>query len=484
MKTFFKIFFGALLACIVASFLGFFILMGIVGTAFSTSSAEVVKMKPNSVLKIDFSTPIVEYADAEAFTMPSLSNMSLGFNLNSESITTYDAVRAIEKAATDPLIKYIYINTDKASLSISQCEDLRKALKKFRASGKAIVAYGSSFATGSYYIASVADKVIMDVNGSVQIFGISSNILFLKDLLDKVGLKMQLIRHGKYKSAAEQYIRNDISDENREQNQEMINSLWDALAQDIADSRGFTTEEFNSWIDELELYNNQKYMEHHIVDDILYMDELKSYLCNLSDVDKFKDINFVSLADYASVAVDNSSKEKNTIAILYAEGEIVLKGTKEGEIAANKYVREIEKLRTDSTVKAVVLRVSSPGGDAQAAEMIRRELELLRQTKPVIASYGDYAASGGYWISAQADKIFTDHTTLTGSVGVFSMVPSFEGVLKNLHVNSVTISSNKHSDMFSGMRDMEDSEIVMHQHMIEKIYNDFTSIVADGRNMS
>ena len=311
--------------------------------------------------------------------------------------------------------------------------------------------------------------------------GLSSQMTFLKDLLDKVGVNVQLIRHGKYKSAGEMYIRNEPSAENREQYQVMVNSLWKTVSSTIAAARGLSEEELNGLVDHLKLNFPEDFLQYGLVDELLDHEGLVSKLCTLAQVEKVEDLHLVSLADYVSAKVMNQGGKEN-VAILFADGEIV-DGKDYSNIAADRFVAEIDKLRKDKTVKSVVLRVNSPGGSVVASEKIRSALKLLMAEKPVVASYGNYAASGGYWISAGTQKIYSDATCLTGSIGVFSMIPEFSKVTDKVGVNFVSIGSNKHSDMFSLMRPFDAEETANMQSYIEDIYGRFVGLVAEGRSL-
>ena len=479
MNNFWKIFLAALLACLVAFGLFFFIMMGSLGAAIAGGSSKTAIVPPQSILKIDFSTPISERGQSD-FSIQNISNLSM-----EDGMPLLTAVRAINKAAEDPGVKFIYLNTDKMALSMSCAEELRQALANFRESGKPVIAYANTYDNLSYYLASVADKVIINSYGEAMLTGIGTNITFFKDLLDKLGVDIQLIRHGKYKAAGEQFTQNHLTPENREQNQVLINSIWATLTEEIAASRDFSADDLNGWVDNLELLDAQTLLDRGIIDQAWYKDELENYLCTLFDVKEAKDLKFADLNSYAIAKVKDDSKVKDKIAVLYADGEIVMDGNADSNIVGDDLARKFKKLQQDSSVKAVVFRVTSPGGSAQAAEIINHAMQNLKQYKPVIASYGGYAASGGYWISSNADYIITDNTCLTGSIGVFSLVPNIGGGLeKTLYIKTGNVSSNKHSDMMNGMRKLDDAEVAYMQKMVEHIYTEFTSLVSRGRHMT
>lgn len=479
MKTFWKIVFGSLVGCLVAMLISTFFFMGMLGSM--AGSSQSASPKSGSVLRIDKTMIFCERA-VDDFSPLALMNQT-----NGGKITILDAVRAIDAASTDPAIKFIYINPDDLSITITQAEELRAALSRFRASGKAIVAYGENFTPISYYLASVADKVVMNTDGEAMIMGVASQSMFIKDLLDNLGVEMQLIRHGKYKAAGEMFIKNAMSDENREQLQAMVDGIWKTMADEICASRGITREQLDGYISNLELEKAQSLLDRKLVDTVYYADQMKDYLCNLADAQKFDKIGFVKLNDYAPgrIAQAYKSKSKDKVAVLYANGEIVVDGDEATDIVGAKFAAEVAKVREDSTVKAVVFRVNSPGGSVEAAQFVRREIELLQKEKPVVASYGDYAASGGYWISASCDKIFCDNSTLTGSIGVFALVPNLGGAAKKtFKVNVQSVSSHPHGDMLGGMRSLDAAETAYMQNSIEGVYDEFLTIVANGRNLT
>lgn len=403
-----------------------------------------------------------------------------------QQLAILDAVNAIKNAAEDPRISFIYLRSDGAA-QITACEELRKALAEFRCSGKAVVSYIEAPTTLSYYLASVADKVYMTSNlGTlININGVSSQMVYLKDLLDKLGVNVQLIRHGKYKSAGEPYIRSTPSAEALEQTRAMVNSMWSVISGQIAESRGISTEALNSAIDNLKLATPEDMLSEGLVDGLLSREQLYNKIADLYVAKSFEDVKSISLQDYsvALLAEQPSTKGQGTIAVIYADGQIV-DGTATQEVAGARYASLIRRIRKDDKIKAVVLRVNSPGGSVLASEQIKEQLDSLKAVKPLIASYGDYAASGGYWISNNCDKIYSDALTLTGSIGVFSIVPEFSKTLKNVaHVNVQSVSSNKHGDLMSCMRPFDADELAYMQKPVEQIYDKFTSVVAEGRDM-
>lgn len=480
MKNFMKMTLASILGLLIFSVISLFLMFAVVGAVAAAGDGQPV-MPQSAVLKIDMSTFTLSEQNAEADPFASFTG-----NTTVSTLGIYNAVKAINAAAEDPAVKFIYMTPDMATGGLAQIEEFRKALSNFRTSGKAIVSYIENPTNAGYYLASVADKVYMtSLDGGLSMFnGISSQMIFLKDILDRLGINMQLIRHGKYKSAGEMYVRNSSSKENLEQNTAMVNSMWDSWATEIADSREMTKNQLNALLDNLELIFPSDWLEHGLVDEIYTREQLDRQLCDLFVAEDIKDVKTISIQDYAKLKNTVNYKAKDKVAVIYAEGNIV-DGNAKQQVAGDRFAKIISDVRKDTTVKAVVLRVNSPGGSVLASEKIKAELDLLKERVPVVASYGDYAASGGYWISAGCDKIFSDATTLTGSIGVFSMIPDVGGAIKNkLHVTVTPVNSNRHADMYNGMRALDPREVAYMQASVEKIYAKFTEIVSEGRDMT
>lgn len=467
---------------LIFGFVAFFLMIGVFGTLAAVGESQPV-MPSEGILTIDMSKIILSEQTKEADPFASLS----GNGQQATPVGIWSAINAINAAATDPAIKFIYLKPDGLSGHYAQTEEFRKALAAFRStSGKAIVAYTESPSNGSYYLASVADKIYMTPHdGAMNMFsGVSSQLIFLKDILDRLGINMQLIRHGKYKSAGEMFVRSTSSKENMEQNEAMVNSLWKSIASEIAQSRGITLDDLNNMLDNLELVFPSDFLDKGLVDELLTREELQQKLADLYVTEKFEDVKSISLPDYAKLKNTVNYKAKNKIAVIYAEGDII-DGNAKQNVAGDRFAKIIADVRKDTTIKAVVLRVNSPGGSVLASEKIKSELDLLRETTPIIASYGGYAASGGYWISANSDYIFSNATTLTGSIGVFSMLPDFsKAVNDKLHINITPVNSNSHSDMYNGFRPLDQKEIAYMQASVERIYDKFTTLVSNGRGMT
>ena len=477
MKDFVKMTLAAILGCLVTGAVLTFIALGIIGSLAALGSPQPV-MPREGILTIDMSKIVL----AEQAAPADIKGMLEGETRASVGIWT--AVRAIQEAALDPAVRFIYLKPDGTAGEMGGIEELRTALERFRASGKAIISFIETPSTSSYSLASVSDKIFMSSydGGMNMLTGFSSRQMFLKDILDRLGINVQLIRHGKYKSAGEMFIRNSISPENREQNQVMVNSLWKGWADRMAASRGMSTEEFNALVDNLSLNSPEDFLGHGLVDELMTREELRERLCGLYGADRIEDIHQISLTDYAAAKVLPNYKADDRIAIIYANGDI-MDGAGKEQVAGDRFAAMIADARRDSTVKAVVLRVNSPGGSVLASAKIKDEIDITREVKPVVASYGSYAASGGYWISNSCDYIFSDASTLTGSIGVFSMIPDFGKTVDKIGIRMTTISSNRHGDMYSGMRALDTDEIAYMQESVEDIYDTFTSIVAEGRGL-
>ena len=481
MKNFIKMTLATVTGLILFSFVALFISIAMIGAVAALGEKQPV-MPSQAMMVIDMSTVMLSEQTTEADILTTLQSSGTPVS----HLGIYSAINAINKAAMDPAIRFIYIKPDGSLSGVAHLEELRTALENFRKSGKAVVSYMENPTNGGYYLASVSDKIYMTpYDGGINMFtGLSSQLIFLKDILDRLGVNIQLIRHGKYKSAGEMFIRSTSSKENLEQNEAMIDSMWDSWADQIAQSRGITTDQLNSIINNLKLVDSKDWVENGLVDELLTREQLLKQLANLYVTSNYGKVQTISLQDYALLNKPVSIGAKDKIAVIYAEGNIV-DGEDNTQVAGSRFARIIADVSKDTTVKAVILRVNSPGGSVLAAEKIKAEIDLLQERVPVIASYGDYAASGGYWISANCDKIYTDATTLTGSIGVFSIIPDFSGTInKKLHVNITPVNSNRHADMYNCMRPLTAAETAYMQATVENVYKRFVDIVAEGRCMT
>ena len=478
MKNFLKTTLAVIVGSLVAMFICSVIFFGFVGALASLGESQEPVVPAKAILKIDLAAPVTELGQEDAMQ----AFQTLDFS-NSKPLGILKAVKAIENAAVDPSIKFIYMNLNQMNIGMANLEEIRDALYNFRRSGKPIITYVDNFSQGAYYLASISDKIYMNTDGIGPMVGLGSSVMFFKDLLDKLGIEVQLIRHGKFKAAAEQFVANGISKENYEQNKEMIDSIWETWTNEICESRDIDPDHFNSLVDGLKLFSAESLKEHGLVDELVSRDQMQEILCNLFDVEKDRDLKMIGLATYADARVKPHIKVKEKIAVIYADGEITMDDP--AGLSVKKFYPIIRKVAQDSSVKAVVLRVNSPGGDAQAAEILNRELQLLRADKPLVISMGEYAASGGYWISANSEKIFADNTTITGSIGVFSMAMNYgRGLKKHLKINTAEIGSNAHSNMMNGINPLDASEVAFMQGMVEDVYTRFMEIVSKGRDLA
>ena len=484
MKDFIKMVLAVVCGIFVASVIGLFLFFGMIGSLAAGSKPILPK---SGVLSIDLSSFVLGEQTQEANPFDNLQPASLlgGGGGSTAAIGIWDAVRAINAAAEDPGIKYIYLRTDGNASSVAQLEELRAALKHFRAtSGKPVVAYVENFDTGEYYIASVSDKIYMTshLGAEPMMYGIGTQMFFFGYLLKKFGVNVQLIRHGKYKSAGETFTRGSASPENREQYQRMIDSIWESIGDEIAASRGLDRARLDAMINDLELRLPQDCVDNGLVDELLDREGLENKLAALAVEEEFKDIDWIRFSDYVE-AQSLPTRVRQKIAVIYADGEIV-NGSAKSQVAGDRFASIIAKVRADSTVKAVVLRVNSPGGSVLASEAIKDEVDRLQAVKPVVASYGSTAASGGYWISNGCEKIFSNATTLTGSIGVFGLVPDLSKTAKEVaHVGVESITSHKHGDVLGMMRPLSAAEYDFTLTGIEAVYDRFTTLVSEGRGI-
>lgn len=481
MKDFLKMTFATLVGLMlftVVSTVFSFILLGAIAAIGSTQT----KIANEGVLKIDMSTFVLteQTQEADPFAM-----LTSGEEAPAQ-VGIWDAIKAINTAADDPAVKFIYLLPDFAQGGTAHIEEFRTALANFRNSGKAVISYIESPTNAGYYLASVSDKIYMTpYTGFInQLQGTSAQMIFLKDALDRLGINVQLIRHGKYKSAGEMFVRNSSSKENLEQNEAMVKSIWNSWTGTISEAREISAEKFNALLNDLTLKSSEDFVTAGLADELLSSEELKGKLASLYGTESSDDIKNIPFTDYVTAKKALPSLSGKKIAVIYADGDII-DGKSKDQVAGDRFAGIIAKIRKDPAVKAVVLRVNSPGGSVLASEKIKNELDLLRESVPVVASYGDYAASGGYWISANADYIFSNATTLTGSIGVFSMIPDLSGTVKDkLHVNITSVNSNEHSDMYSLMRPLDKAETAYFQSFVETVYEKFTGLVAEGREMT
>lgn len=480
MKSFFKTFFAALLAMVVVSLLPILIIGGIIGSAFS--STETVSVPEKAVLVVDFAENIYDSPRMPSFNFTGLSSGSLEMTQN---LTMLQVIDALEAAAKDERIKAIYLNfTGTGNVEgTTQQEELRDLLEEFKESGKKIVAYNENYSQGGYWLCSVADEVYMNPAGMFDWRGLASQIMFYKGLLDKADVEMQIIRHGTFKSAVEPYTNTKMSPANRLQTEKMVNSLWEVLVEDVARGRNISPDAVHKAAATLAISSGAEAQERGFIDGLLYKDQAEARLAEIIGEEEFDEDNSISLGEYISTLVPTKISH-NKVGVIYADGEIVDGEGAEGIVGGATTADQIRRAAEDDDIKAVVLRVNSPGGSALASEVMWRELVLLGEKKPVVVSMANYAASGGYYISAPATTILAGETTLTGSIGVFSMLPCFEGLAKNVGISVDVASSTPYGDMPSPFRRLNTTERNFLQGSVEQVYGTFVGHVADGRGMT
>lgn len=471
---------AAILGVMIATAIMFFIFMLIVSASVSAFGEDKsISVKTNSILELNLERAIKDYSPKISDPIEEILGM------DDEKIGLQEILNAIENAKSDEKIKAISINTLYINGGIAQTQAIRDKLLDFKESGKPILAYADFYTQKNYYLSSVADSIFINPVGGTDFRGLVSEILYFKDFQDKVGFKMEVIRHGKYKSAVEPFLTNEMSDANKEQISSFLNSIWGELTDDIALSRNKTVEEINVTADNLLIRNPTLGIQNNMIDGELFNDEYENKLKSLLDIDSGSPLNSVSIADYiASGKGRIKSTAKDKIAIVYAQGEIRYGEGDVEYIGQEKIIDALKKIRKDKNIKAVVLRVNSPGGSALASDMIWRELEITKKEKPLVVSMGNYAASGGYYIACNAHKILAEPTTITGSIGVFGMIPNFSQLADNIGINAEQVGTNKQSLGYSPFEPMTEEFHNYAKESIEDIYKTFVERVASGRNMS
>lgn len=478
MKDFLKSLFASILGCFIV--LGLFFLICFVSLAamMSFSSTEKYILNDNTVFTLKLEGILYDRIQ-ESNPLLAL----LGQNDEAE-LGLDDILSSIEKAKENDKIKGIYINASAFAASSASLKEIRDQLIDFKKSGKFIISYADVYTQGCYYLSSVSDKLILNPQGHVDLHGYAAMPVFYKGLLDKVGVEMQIFKVGTFKSAVEPFMLDKMSDANREQVSSYINDMWGTLTSEISDSRNISVEKINQYADEMILFKEaDKLVENRLVDTLMYETGVKEYLKDLVEVKDVKDIKVASIKDMTSVPFIKENSSKDIIAVLYAEGTITDGSGKDG-ITSKRYVKEIEKLKDNDKVKAVVFRVNSGGGSAYASEQIWKAIGELKEKKPVVVSMGDYAASGGYYISCNASKIIAQPNTLTGSIGIFGMFPNIEGLTKKVGLSYDVVKTNQYADFGSYTRPMRDDEKLVLQQYIETGYDLFLTRCSDGRGIS
>lgn len=481
MKDFFKIVLasalGFLIANILFSIVSIILFFGFIGSIAGDMGKSTFKLKDNSVFHLKLSGAINErVAEDDPFTALLGSNIPTPMGLN-------DITFAIRKAKDNDAIKGIYIDSRMFTASTASLAEIRDELLRFKESGKFIVAYSDTYTQGGYYIASVADKVVVNPQGMLDLHGLAATPMFYKDALDKLGIEIQIFKVGTYKSAVEPFILTGMSDANREQVSSYLNDLWTTIGSDMAKSRNIDFNQFNAIVNDMPMLKDVDFLlQSNLVDTILYESDMKNYLRSLLDLDEDENIPSAGVTDMKSVKSKKIKTSKNHIGLLYAVGEIT-SGTESSNIQDKYLVDEIEKLRKNKDIKAVVLRVNSPGGSAYASEQIWKAIEDLKAEKPVVVSMSDVAASGGYYIACNADKIVAQPTTITGSIGIFGMFPNMKKTTEKIGLDVDVVKTHEYGDFGNFARAMTDGEKQILQSYVERGYDLFLSRCAEGRNI-
>ena len=482
MKQFFKFMFASITGTLLIIIILFFIMMGIMISVASFSKKEIVIVPKNTVLQLKFD---------EAITDRSSNNPLENFNIYSmksgESLGLNDILDNIKKAKSDENIKGIYLDLGTLSTGIATLEEIRNALIDFKNSKKFIISYAEGYSQKAYYLASVSDKIYLNPQGTIDFKGLGGEIMFYKGLLEKLDVNVQIIRHGKFKSAVEPFILDKMSKPNREQTLKYLNSIWEHLLSGISESRKISINELNAIADSFKIQKAEDAVTCKLADKLMYKDEIIAELRSRLGIKENDKISMMSINKYMNAPdkLRKISKTKDKIAVIYAIGEIEGGNGNDKTIGSERISEAIRCARLDSNVKAVVLRVNSPGGSALASDVIWREVVLTKKVKPIVASMGDVAASGGYYISCAASKIIADPNTITGSIGVFGMIPNFKGLLNNkLGITMDYVKTNNHADFGTVYRPMTVEEKEFYQTDVENIYHSFISHVAEGRGMT
>ena len=466
---------GFILANVILLFLVIAIIGGIAASAGSKKTAEI---DDNSILKIEFSGPISDRSDNNPF-----KNFNPLSGQNKQGMGLVDILNGLEKAKTDDKIKGIYMHIDGVPAGMATTEEIRNALLDFKKSGKFILAYSNTYDQKAYYLSSVADSIMIHPEGGLDFRGLSASVMFLKGTLEKLEVEPQIIRHGKFKSAIEPLILDKMSDANREQTSTYLNALWNRMLDGISSARKLSVQELNAMADQALIRNPKDALKYKLVDKLAYEDEIQASLRKRVGIEEKDKIKFVSLSKYFETP-SKEEKVKEKVAIIYASGDIVDGEGEDDNVGGDRIAAAIRKARLDEKVKAIVLRVNSPGGSALASDIMWREVVLTKKVKPVVVSMGDVAASGGYYISCAADRIFASPNTITGSIGVFGVLMNTKKLFNNkLGITIDTVRTNKFADMGASYRPLTDTERDIIQQGVEEVYQTFITHVGEGRNM-
>jgi protease-4 len=455
----------------------FFFGIILIGAIFGGDD-DTVKVKKNSVIELDLSEVSLDYAGK-------INYVDFNYFITNHNGLT-DVLNAIENAKTDDKIKGISILKNQSGLGLAQSQAIRKKLAEFKKSGKFVVAYSDFLTQKDYYLNSVADTVYLNPIGELDFKGLSSEVLFMKELQEKTGIKMEVIRHGKYKSAVEPFLNQEMSSENREQVTVLLNSVWNTIVTDISESRNISVDSLNAIANKLNARTPELALANNLIDKIAYEDEYHNAIRTKLKVAQNEDYNTISILDYAENSATSISDytKKDIIAVIYAQGEI--RGG-EGEvnvIGEGLIKKSLKAARENKNVKSIVLRVDSPGGSALTSELIWREIELTKKVKPVVVSMGNVAASGGYYIACNANTIFAEQSTITGSIGVFGMLPNMSTLAKNIGINAEQVKTHENASGYSLFEPIDENFKQFTLESVENIYGTFLKRVAEGRKMT
>lgn len=475
MKNFLSSLLATITGLVIMTVLVFLIFMGIIA---SSTSKDPVEVKENSLLVAKFNAQIMDRANEDPFALLFSGNF-----MYDEIMGLNQILKDLEKAKTDDNIEGIFMRLGAVSAGIATLGEIREAMLDFKESGKFIYAYSDAYTQKSYYLASVADSVFMTPEGMFLFNGMSAEVMFYKDALEKVGVEMQVIRHGTYKGAVEPFLRNDLSPENREQIESYVGALWGKIVEDISESRGMSVEKLNQIADDLTTIDSDQLVETGMIDGLIYYDEMLSLMKVKLGVEEEDDLEAISLKSYKDAPVKEKKEySKDKIAVIYAMGSVVDGNAGEGYISSERISKAIRKARRDKSVKAIVFRINSGGGSGSASDVIHREVMLAAKEKPVVASMGDVAASGGYYIAAPADTILAGPGTITGSIGVFGLFPNVQKLMNDkIGITTDVVKTNENSNILTAMDPLDPDERVIVQKMIDDFYVNFVNLVAEGR---
>ncbi len=484
MKQFFGAFFGSFVGILISTVVAVLIVVGVISSSFKEAvkdaeQGEAYTSKGSSILKLNFNGPIVDRERSR------IEKMFSGIRGGEDGMGLNMILENLKKAKADTAIKGVYMNFNGILAGKSAVQDIRKAILDFKTSGKFVYAYSENYSQSEYYMASAADKVFLNPQGSMDWKGLSMGLMFFKGSLEKLGVEMAIYRHGKFKSAIEPFMLDKMSEANRLQAETFLNSIWNNMLVEIAESRKTTVDVLNKLANELAVTFPEEAVSYKLVDQLAYEDEVMEELKKRIKLKEKDKINFVSHDSYSKHHLKDRYLGKDKIAVIYAVGEINSGQGNDEQIGSERIAKAIKDARLNENVKAIVFRVNSPGGSALASDVIWREVNLAKKAKPFIVSMGDLAASGGYYISCAADRIFAQPNTITGSIGVFGIVPNFKKAFEEkLGITVDTVNTNKYSDIMSTFRGATPTESAVIQKSVENVYDVFTKKVAAGRKMS